>query len=274
MEVDDETLLETIRFDDEGWPEFDTESYSVLDESDDEMYDEGAEDAEFLPLPIPGLPGPLSLLGGLFGGGRAPAPRRFGPAAPPITVGPGVTGARLTTPNGAASLQLPAAVVPRDEFLRVTGELRTAINKTNQNVNVTQRDLGVVRQQATAAATATTAVRNDLTKYKKDARALRARDRRATRAAVAKMREEQRSQAMMSMVMTMMMQNEIQSTIEAHVHENADGSGVDTTAPNNLQDDNNMALMMLPMMMMGGGSGGSNDSMMMMAMVMAMSGRD
>ncbi len=134
--MDDETLLETIRFDDEGWPEFDTESYSVLGESDDETYDEGAEDAEFLPGLGGLLPGIGSAIGGLFGGNRQPAPRRFGPAAPPITLGPGVTGARLNTPNGAASLQLPAAVVPREEFLRVTGELRTAINKTNENVNV------------------------------------------------------------------------------------------------------------------------------------------
>lgn len=285
MEVDDETLLETIRFDDEGWPEFDTESYSVLGESDDETYDEGAEDAEFLPGLGGLLPGIGSAIGGLFGGNRQPAPRRFGPAAPPITLGPGVTGARLNTPNGAASLQLPAAVVPREEFLRVTGELRTAINKTNENVNVTQRDLGAVRQQAAAAGTAVTAVRNDLTKYKKDARALRVRDRRATRAAVAKMREEQRSQATMSMVMSMMMQNQIQDSIADHSHaltlttsEDTNGTldhlhTVTAGTATGIEDDNS-AMMMLPMMMMGGGSGGNNDMMMMMMMMMAMGGRN
>lgn len=273
--MDDESemlLLEDVGFNDESWAEYDDES-AFLGEYDDESDDEAAEDAEFIGPLLGGLAGPIvSGIGSLFGGGArpAPAPRRYNTGVPGTSVGPGVSTARLITPNGQANLQLPAAVVPRTEFLRVTNALRTAISKNTAHINTTQRDVATVRQQATAAAAAAAVLRTDLTKHKKAMLVQHKRDRRAWQRTLTKMREEQRSQAMMSMMMGMMSQRQVQDSIEEHTHNFTTTS---PTAAANVDSNDNMAMMMMPMMMMGQGSGsggGQDNSMMWMMMAMMM----
>lgn len=246
------TLLETGEaFDDEA---FDDEAFD--DESvDDESVD---DESEFLGTL---LGGPAALignaLGGLFGGGqppsRVPLPRISGG-----TPGAGVSTATLATPAGNATLRLPEPVVTRREYEAGMRRVQEGINRDAARVNAVSKDLDGLRARVAAVVTET---QRDVAKI----RAAAVKARRANRIALARIRREQSSQQMMSMVMGMLAQQRTQDQFETHTH-TADGQSPTTDG-----DSDSSMMMLMPLMMMGQGSGGDSNAMMMPMMMLAMS---
>lgn len=243
-------VLESV----EAWDDEAFDDESIDDESfDDESVD---DESEFLGQL---LGGPASVIGnaigGLLGGSR-------GPSRPPIpqlrvgTPGAGVSTATLNTPAGNATLRLPEPVVTRREFEAGIQKLQDGVNRDTARVNAVAKDLDSLRARVAAVVTET---QRDVAKVN----ALVIKNRRLTRAALARLRRDQSSQQMISMVMAMMAQQQVQDQFEDHKHDPVGGAVTDTDG-----DDNSM-LMLLPMMMMGqGGGGGSDSNAMMMPMMM------
>ena len=246
-------VLESVEaWDDEA---FDDESL------DDEAFDDESVDdeSEFLGQL---LGGPASVIGnaigGLFGGNRGPTR----PPIPPLRVGTpgaGVSTATLNTPAGNATLRLPEPVVTRREFEAGIQKLQDGVNRDASRVNAVAKDLDSLRARVAAVVTET---QRDVAKVN----AVVVKHRRLTRQALARLRRDQSSQQMLSMVMAMMAQQQVQSQFEEHKHDAVGGGVTDADGA-----DNSM-LMLLPMMMTGQ-SGGSSDSnaMMMPMMMLAMS---
>lgn len=239
----------------EAWDDEALDDESFDDEAlDDESVD---DESEFLGQL---LGGPASLIGnaigGLLGGNRPPSrvplPRvSFG--AP----GSGVSTATLNTPAGNATLRLPEPVVTRREFEAGVRKLQEGINRDSARVNAVAKDLDGLRSRV---ATVVTETQRDVARV----RATVVKNRRANRLAIARLRRDQSSQQMMSMVMSMMAQQQVQSQFEEHTHAAVGGRVVDIGG-----SDNSM-LMLMPMMMMGQGGNDSN-AMMMPMMMLAMS---
>jgi hypothetical protein len=240
----------------EGIEAWDDEAFDDEAFDDETLDDESVDDeSEFLSQLIGG---PASLIGNaigsLFGGNR-------GPSRPPLprvavgTPGSGVSTATLTTPAGTATLRLPEPVVTRREFDAGLRKLQEGINRDSARVNAVAKDLDGLR---TRVATVVTETQRDIGKV----RTAVLKSRRANRLALARLRQDQSSQQMMSMVMAMMAQRQVQERLEDHKHA-GDGTVVDT------EDTKNSMLMMLPMVMMMGQGGGSN-AMMMPMMMLAM----
>lgn len=246
------------------------EDFEVLDDEtldDESMYDESGDDesgddeSEFLGSL---LGGPASLignaLGGLFGGNRGGSSR---PPLPHVSVGipgAGVSTATINTPAGNATLRLPEPVVTRREFEAGIRKLQEGINRDATRVNAVSKDLDILR---TRVATVVTETQRDLVKV----RTMVIKNRRANRLAIARLRREQSSQQMMSMLMAIMSTQQVQNQHEDHTHAGAGGAVVGTGD----NDNDNSMMMMLPMMMMSQGGGADNNAMMMPMMMLAMS---
>lgn len=234
---------------------FDDESLDIESLDDESFDDESVDDeSEFLSQLIGG---PASIIGnavgGLLGGNRppsrAPLPRvSFG--AP----GSGVSTATLNTPAGNATLRLPEPVVTRREFEAGVRKLQDGINRDSARVNAVSKDVDALRARVAAVVTET---QRDIVKV----RTMVVKSRRANRLALARLKREQSSQQMMSMVMALMTQRQIQEQHDEHTHNAADGR-----VANSDGSDNSM-MMMLPMMMMGSSDG---NSMLMPMMMLAM----
>ena len=233
-------------FDDEAW---DDESF------DDEAWD---DESEFLGNLLGGPAAAIGkAIGGLFGG--SPAPSR--PPLPRISVGvpgSGVASATLNTPAGNATLRLPEPVVTRREYEAGIRKLQDGINRDAARVNTVAKDLDTLRTRVAAVVTDT---QRDIAKV----RATVTKQRAANRRYLARLRQEQSQQQMMSLVMGMLAQKRAQEALEDHTH--ASGGAVVTGDGGG---DSSM-LMMLPLMMgTGGGSGGGDNAMMLPLMMLAM----
>jgi hypothetical protein len=223
--------------------ETETEDY---DEFDDESFDDEAEfddeAAEFLPFLDPTAP--IRAIGSLFQPSRR---RALGPVRAP-SAGGSVRTATLATPRGTATLSLPEPVVTERAFRSVTQQLQAAINRNTARLNTTHSELQQTKQQVGSVVANT---QRQIAAVRKE-----------QKATIARLRREQRAQATNAMFMSLIMQQQVQRTIEDHTHA---ANGTTETG-----DGDNTALMLLPMMMMGqgGGSGGDNGMMMMMMMMM------
>jgi hypothetical protein len=257
---------ETAEYMDESFDE----SFDEMAEADDESYDEMAE---FLPgLPIPGLGsvlgGVASGIGNLLGAG---APRRAPlPSVRLPTPSSGVTNATLNTPAGSATLALPSPLVRQDEFRATTQRLQEGINRNTSRLNTVAGDLSKLRTDFIRIETDT---RNQVAKLRTDTRKALVRARKQQAATLARLRREQSSQQMMSMMMAMLTQRQIQDQLEAHTHPPAVAPATGAGPSTNIDTGDNSMLMLLPLMMMQDSGGSSSDNNMMMPMMMMMAFR-
>ena len=201
-----------------------------------ESVDEGIDEA----LPFPPFGGPI-------GGGRLPFFQGD------LGRGRGVQTARLETPRGSATLRLPEQVVTQQAFKEATEKLEKAINAlsgevaTNKNnISVLQRGQTGIRADVAKTNAAVKGLKDDFTKFRK----------------------QQSSNSTMSLLTTLMLQQDAERRLQAH-HHLTDGS-VD---PRSLPAQNNMLplLLMLPMMSgegAGATTGDESSSNMMMMMVL------
>lgn len=147
----------------------------------------------------------------------------------------GVSSATLRTPAGSAQLRLPKSVVSLEVFNKAIASLRSSHNKLAGEVSA-NRD--AIKKSVAETNAVSLATKKALIRHRKNAG----------------------QSGMMSMLMAMMMQQQINRRIDSI-----------PGAPASSGNDGMM--MMMPMMMMGdsGGSHGSDNSMMMMmVMMMAM----
>jgi len=242
--------------------------FSSLEAIDDEAYDdeafddEGSDDEGVLDI-VGGLLNPAAaignVLGGVLGGGAPRPPLRQVPAVP---TGGGVSTATLNTPQGSATLRLPEPVVTRVDFDAQLNTLREAINGDSARINSVSKDLETLRARV---ATVVSDSQRDVGKLRTEL----SRQRRATRASLARMRRDQSQQNMMNMVVTMMMTTNQQNAFNEHVHTSA-AVGQDTSTPSGGQESSSS--MMLPLVMMMGsqsnGSSGDNSMNMMLPMML------
>lgn len=258
-ESDDESLLEAL-------------------ESDDEDIDESAE---FLPILGPiaggvatgigqlasGIGGVASGIGGALLGRGSRRPPLPGVNLPTPTSG--VSSATINTPAGAATIALPSAVVRQDEYRATVQRLQESINRNTGRLNTVSDDVVKLRRDFTAVETDT---RNHVAKLRTDTRVALAKARKQTALVLAKVRKDQSQQQMTNLMMTMMMQRQIQDRVDSHVHDigadPADATKDIALAAREGDGDSSM-LMLLPLMMMQGDSGGGDsNNMMMMVMMM------
>lgn len=261
--------------------------FESYDESLDESLDinesdfEGSEDAEFLGSLLGGLGNAVSgTLGGIASGVGNVASGIGGllsgqsrPPLPRFNVGPGGSGvstATLNTPAGAATVNLPAAVVRQDEFRVTTDRLQSAINNTTTRINSVSGDVAKLRNDFTVIETDT---RNKVSQLRGQVAKAISIERKRRHLAIEKLKKGQKQQQMTGLMMTMMMQSSNNNKFDDHIHK--DSNKADTSIPTDTGRSDNSMMMMLPMMMMGqdGGSGSDDNGMMMMVMAMAMAGK-
>ena len=239
---------------------------------DDESYlydDDPARESEFLDGILGGaaqaLGSGISGIGNLVGGvGKLinpPPPRPPIPAVPPTPAGRGgVDSATIDTPRGSATLKLPEKVVTEDTFRTATQHLEDAINRNTARLNSTQKDIEALSQRVGVVVADT---QRDLAKTRDEARA-----------AFSKIRREQSQRDSNNLMISLLMQQQLQRQIEEHTHTVTVGTTIATTSQADTGGSDNSALMFLPLMFSGqSGSGGDNNNMMMMLMMMTMSNR-
>jgi hypothetical protein len=245
----------------------------LLDEST--MFDESEnlpdwdEGAEFIPglgalVPQLGFLDPIGAGIKAVGDALKPPAR---PAAPRVSVAPaqGVNNATVQTPRGQAQVQLQTPMVHKDEFNAAVARLQAAINTDSARINTLQKDLTTLGTRVgTVVGETQAAIAKNRTEQQTETRKLRLE----TQAALRKVRADQQQQQMMSMVMSLMMQQQLSNRFEEHTHTAA---GAATSVPSNADSDDNSMLPLMFMMMPQSGGGGDN-SMSMMMMAMAMSG--
>ncbi len=240
--------------DDDGFEavaEFDDDDEGSHGEYDDD--DEG-EDAEFLGALAPALLGGLPTL--IKGASRLISPprrrrtRRYNNFSR-FGTGGGVRGARIRTPRGSAFLRLPKSVVPMSTYKRDLSRLQARDNRLNARINRAQSDITKTDKKAVQALAA--AGRADLrvsSLGKKQKREL------------AKLKDEQKSNATMNLMISMMQMQNIGNQLNNHTHDSA------TQKVENVGSSNNM-MMLMPLMLMDD-DGGDDNTMMMMVMMMMM----
>ena len=265
----------------------DDESYD-LDEAVESSGEDWDESAEFLPIIGPLLGGVASGIGQLASGvggvasGIGSSLLGRGPTRPPLpgvrlpTATSGVSSATINTPAGAATIALPSAVVRQDEYRATVQRLQESINRNTSRLNVVGDDVTKLRREFTTIETDT---RNHVAKLRTDTRNSLVKAQKYTSAALAKFRKDQSQQQMTNLMMTMMMQRQVQDRFESHTHAIGDDPSAPGTdialAPREGEGGDSSALMLLPMMMMQGDSGGGDsNNMMMMVMMMVMMNQD
>jgi hypothetical protein len=254
-----------------------TLSVEDIDESDDESLRTRESDDES--EGIFDILDPLGLRQIFSGPSRPPLPM-----VPPFSGSGGVDRATLATPRGTATLQLPQPVVSRDEFNQATQRLQEAINRDTARTNTIQNDLRSLTQRVGAAASES---KRDISRVRRDVVQIR----RENAAAITKLRRDQSQQNTTNMMISFMMQRQIQDQISTHTHNvglvhhhplvgGAAATGNEAALPDSSQSatvatgagggaSSNM-LFMLPFLMSGSqDGGGGGDNMMMMAMMFA-----
>jgi len=235
-------------------------------------WDEGAEFIPGLGAVIPQL-GFLDPIGaGIRAVGNALKPPAR-PPAPSVSVTPaqGVSNATVQTPRGQAQVQLQTPVVHKDEFNAAVARLQATINADSARINTLQKDLQTLGTRVGTVVGETQAV---IAKQRTEQQTALRRVRLETQAALRKVRADQQQQQMMSMVTSLMMQQQLSNRFEEHTHSAlapVPTGGTATSLPSNADSDDNSLLPLMFMMMPQSGGGGDN-SMSMMMMAMALSG--
>lgn len=185
--------------------------------------------------------------------------------APPIAPS-GVDRATLTTPRGAATLQLPQPVVTKDEFNQAMQEVKASVDRNASRANAIQADLGKLTQRVGTMAAES---RRDFRRVRRDV----AQVRRENSTAIADLRKEQSQQTTTNMLMTFMMQRQIQDQIATHIHDIAHThpggttwTGDEVASPHaasaaGTSGDTSSSFLPLMMMMMGSQGGTTDESM-------------
>jgi hypothetical protein len=220
-------------------------------EMDDELFSaESDDEAEFLGA-LGNILNPVGAITNAIGGLINPPRRPPVPTVRPSTPVSGVDTARLTTPNGNATLMLPDKVVTKDEFNQRTQALEAAINRNTARLNTTQTD---IRNLGTRVGQVVAQNQRDIARMRAEHRQSLAKFRAQQRAEREKQKARDANARMMNMMMTMMITRQQRQALEDHTHD-GDGNAV-------LEEENQM-LMFLPLFMgMGDEGGGSNNAMM------------
>jgi regulator of replication initiation timing len=192
----------------------------------------------------------------------------------------GVSKATLNTPKGSADIALPAPVPTRAEFTAAVDKLNEAIKTQTARLNTLQQDITKVGSSVSSLTKGVNALaketRENHARLEKQQKESEARQRKALK----KMRQEQSSQAMNSMMLSLLMTQQSQTKFDNHTHTGvATGTGETGKPKSSGTGTDNMALL-LPLMLMGqgqsngndndGGSGGGMNNMMMPLMMMTM----
>lgn len=166
----------------------------------------------------------------------------------------GVKSGRIHTPSGSATVQLPAVVPTQSDLERTSVQLESAINRAASRVNATADDVDDLGAKVAV---------------------LRAGQRKLAR--------QQESQNMMSLMMTLLFQQQSQKALADHKHTIELGQGAPPVTTSTPVGDAAAATggglgALLPVLLLGGlGGGGGNgggdqNPMSMMLLVLALSG--
>lgn len=195
------------------------------------------------------------------------------PNAPTVQVPPasGVNNAVVNTPRGQAQIQLPTSLVSKDEFNTAVARLQSTINGDSARINTLQRDL---QNLGTRVGSVVGETQQAIAKNRAESQREIRRLRRDARASLRRLRADQQQQQTMSLVMSMMMEQQVIGRLDEHTHPVSANATATGPATDTGQDDS--FLMMLPLMMMqpSGGSGGTDNSMMFLMMAMMMGRRN
>src|SRR5262245_2823627 len=241
--------------DDESAADYDDESYD-----DDESY-RSAEDS------------PLSVVRDRGFAGRAAGIGSFLTSAvrPPLSTvsvqpsGGGVSTANLQTPAGSAVLRLSEPVPNLEQFRANNQKVEGAINGIIARLNSTQNDIAGVNQQIAAVGGD---LSRQISKLRKDTRRSLDLSKRQQRATLIRLRRDQSSAQTNSMLISILLQQQLQKRIDDHTHALPDhthaapsaadptktgGVTTPTTIPAPAADSSssNNALLFLPLLMMG-----------------------
>jgi hypothetical protein len=209
-----------------------------------------------------------------------PGYRPYNPP-PNVSMTSGVQTAQLQTPNGSATLRLPQEVAVRAEVEKTLNVVQEAIKKSAE---IHQRDIGTLRKDM---AELNTAHLNNVKTLRDETAQGLLKSKQWVNRRLRQLSRQQKSKEMNNLMITMLMQKQVQDKIDDHIDEsttahNAQGSALTTSS-----SKDNSLLFLLPMMMMGQSGDGygddSNDSerggfrdddngnmMMMMMMMLAM----
>jgi hypothetical protein len=200
------------------------------------------------------------------------------PPLPPMPTPPiapqGVDRATLNTPRGSATLQLPQPVVTKDEFNQAMQEVKAAVDRNAARANTIQADLGKLTQRVGTMAAES---QRDFRRVRREI----AQVRRENSTAITNLRKEQSQQATTNMLMTFMMERQIQDQINSHTHgidfshdhpfQGAAATGNEGANPNtattgssttgSTAGDTSSMFLPLMMMMMASPGGGTDESM-------------
>jgi hypothetical protein len=167
----------------------------------------------------------------------------------------GVKSGRIHTPSGSATVQLPAVVPTQSDLERTSVQLESAINRAASRVNATADDVDDLGAKVAV---------------------LRAGQRKLAR--------QQESQNMMSLVMTLLFQQQSQKALADHKHTIELGQGAPPVTTSTPVADAAAAGgglgALLPVLLLGGlgggggggTGGGEQNPMSMMLLVLALSG--
>jgi len=254
--------------DEEAFDEFSEVDAEYDDDDDDEEdvesdYDDDDDDeSEFLHMLIPPA---MKAARRLFRGRRPRVSRvrtrRFNPYNTHIPRG-GVRGGWVRTPSGRVPVRLPRSVVPMRTFKTHSARTTKQLNGLNSRLNRTQKDIKSVDRKAVSALAGSKRNRRAITRLSNSSQKQLRRYQKRNQDAIKKLKDDAKSQATTSMLMSMMQSGQNTNRFNVHTHPGFD------QAPNNVDTQNSMS-MFLPMMMMGD-SDGDNNEMMMFAMMMAM----
>lgn len=225
------------------------ESYDDDATEEWENYDD--DSAEFLSTLLNPIGAITQGIGGLFGNGQRPAPRRPNvqqyPTRPPSSSSPFL-------PTAGAGAQFATAAQLNALTARVTSQ-QQAINTINKRAEVINNRVNTTEKKLATEVNRINAIET-----------VQARNLQAQQRQLRKLRSDVQRSQQTAMIMSLMMQQGVQDTIEDHTH--APGGATVTGG------DDNMGMMLLPMMMMQDGGGGSDNNMMMMLMMMMALRRD
>ncbi|MEX2540730.1 MAG: hypothetical protein WD314_02945 [Trueperaceae bacterium] len=257
--------------------DYDDDDDETFAAEDDYDYDDESTEAEFLAgLAAPLISGAATTaingirsVSNLF---KAPSrPRQFRRPAPAASGGGGVRTARLNTPRGSASMQLPAAVPTLTQYLATTRKLQTQIGNLTTGLNRTQSDLHKERQRITQTAVLAASNKDNLAKFRLSTRKVLGQQKRE----LAAFKKEQSSQAMMNLMLGMMQMQRIRDDITSHTHSGVvlnstgatTGDLVEVSSSQSVDSDDNSMMMLLPLLM--GQQGGGDNMLPFMLMALA-----
>jgi hypothetical protein len=160
----------------------------------------------------------------------------------------GVQSAKIHTPSGSATVQLPTAVPTQRDLEVTSAQLEGAINRASSRVNDTQVEVDDLGMKVAS---------------------LRAGQKR--------LQKQQASQNMMSLVMTLLIQQQQQKALDDHKHTiEVDGATKVTSTPVKAEGSDNKLASLLPILLLGGMGTGQGESeggsMNMLLLVLALGG--